>query len=79
MQEFAAAAHRAVGTVTDVADHVQVEAAADEVEPVPGPFDVWVNNTMASVVAGFRRLTPPTSSGPPASRTWVSSTAPGRR
>ncbi len=42
---------RALGVPVDVADHDQVEAAADWVEQALGPIDVWVNNAMASVFA----------------------------
>jgi short-subunit dehydrogenase len=38
---------------TDVADHEQVEAAADAVEREFGPIDVWVNDAMATVFAPF--------------------------
>jgi NAD(P)-dependent dehydrogenase (short-subunit alcohol dehydrogenase family) len=36
---------------TDVADATQVERAAEEVERVFGPIDVWINNAMTSVFA----------------------------
>jgi short-subunit dehydrogenase len=36
---------------TDVADHEQVEAAADAVEERLGPIDTWVNDAMATVFA----------------------------
>jgi NAD(P)-dependent dehydrogenase (short-subunit alcohol dehydrogenase family) len=49
---------RAVGVPVDVADHDQVEAAADWVERALGPIDVWVNNAMASVFAPFRQMGP---------------------
>ncbi len=42
----------------DVADPVQVEAAAAAVEEKLGPVDVWVNNAMASVFSPIKE-TPP--------------------
>jgi short-subunit dehydrogenase len=42
---------RALVLPTDVADHQQVEAAADRVEAEFGPIDVWVNDAMATVFA----------------------------
>lgn len=49
----------------DVSDEAQVEAAADRVEAMWGPIDVWVNNAMATIFApllevsadDFRRAT----------------------
>lgn len=38
---------------TDVADHDQVQAAAQRVEDELGPIDVWVNDAMATVLARF--------------------------
>lgn len=43
---------------TDVADHAQVEAAAEAVESEYGPIDVWVNDAMATVFAPFVEVTP---------------------
>jgi NAD(P)-dependent dehydrogenase (short-subunit alcohol dehydrogenase family) len=43
---------------TDVADHSQVEAAADAVEEAFGPIDVWVNVAFTSVFAPFTDITP---------------------
>lgn len=43
---------------TDVADHAQVEAAAERVERELGPIDVWVNNAMATIYCPFDRITP---------------------
>jgi short-subunit dehydrogenase len=42
----------------DVADHDQVEAAAQEVERRAGPIDVWVNDAMATVFAPLSETTP---------------------
>lgn len=43
---------------TDVADHEQVEAAAEAVEQAFGPIDVWVNDAMATVFAPFLNVEP---------------------
>jgi NAD(P)-dependent dehydrogenase (short-subunit alcohol dehydrogenase family) len=43
---------------TDVADHEQVEAAAEAIETAYGPIDVWVNDAMATVFAPFIDVTP---------------------
>jgi len=42
----------------DVADFVQVEAAAKQIEETLGPIDVWVNVAFASVFAPFAETTP---------------------
>jgi short-subunit dehydrogenase len=44
---------KALAVPTDVADHEQVEAAAQKVEEHFGPIDVWVNDAMATVFARF--------------------------
>jgi len=44
---------RALAVPTDVADHHQVEAAAQKVEEHFGDIDVWVNDAMATVLARF--------------------------
>ncbi|WP_345712217.1 SDR family oxidoreductase [Kineococcus glutinatus] len=56
--DVAAAGRRGLGLVTDVADHQQVETAADAVEAELGPITVWVNNAMATVFAEFTRTAP---------------------
>ena len=43
---------------TDVADPVQVEAAAAAVEQAFGPIDVWVNNAMTTVFAEATSIAP---------------------
>jgi NADP-dependent 3-hydroxy acid dehydrogenase YdfG len=43
---------------TDVADHAQVEAAAEAAEREFGPIDVWVNDAMATVFAPFLNVEP---------------------
>jgi NAD(P)-dependent dehydrogenase (short-subunit alcohol dehydrogenase family) len=59
----AAADVRAAGGValpirTDVADHKQVAAAAEQVEGELGPIEVWVNVAFTSVFAPFIRIDP---------------------
>jgi short-subunit dehydrogenase len=44
---------RALVIPTDVSDHGQVEAAAQQVEEHFGEIDVWVNDAMATVFARF--------------------------
>jgi short-subunit dehydrogenase len=43
---------------TDVADHEQVDAAAERAEAELGPIDVWVNDAMASVFGRVREIDP---------------------
>lgn len=43
---------------TDVADHEQVEAAAERVESEWGPIDVWVNNAMSTIFCDLLHVTP---------------------
>ncbi|WP_019143305.1 SDR family oxidoreductase [Noviherbaspirillum massiliense] len=43
---------------TDVADHAQVEAAADKVEREWGPIDVWVNDAMATIFCPLQSIAP---------------------
>lgn len=43
---------------TDVADHKQVELAAEQVEEFFGPIDIWVNNAMVSVLSPVKAMTP---------------------
>jgi short-subunit dehydrogenase len=49
---------RALILPADVADHDQVEAAAETVERWAGPIDVWVNDAMATVFAPLSQTTP---------------------
>ena len=57
-REVEAAGGVALEIPTDVSDAAQVEAAADAVEKTFGPFDIWVNNAMASVFSPVRELRP---------------------
>jgi NAD(P)-dependent dehydrogenase (short-subunit alcohol dehydrogenase family) len=43
---------------TDVADQVQIEAAAEKVEAEWGPIEVWVNNAMATIFSEFIDIAP---------------------
>jgi NADP-dependent 3-hydroxy acid dehydrogenase YdfG len=51
--EVRAAGGEAMAMATDVADHIQVEAAAERVEREWGPIEVWVNNAMAAIFGTF--------------------------
>jgi NAD(P)-dependent dehydrogenase (short-subunit alcohol dehydrogenase family) len=51
-------AAQAVAIPTDVADHEQVEAAAERAERELGAIDVWVNNAMATIFARLRDIRP---------------------
>ena len=57
-REVEAAGGRALAVPTDVADHEQVEAAAQAVEDGLGPVDVWVNDAMATVFGEFLDVSP---------------------
>jgi short-subunit dehydrogenase len=57
-REVEALGGKALVLPTDVADHEQVEAAAEAVESQLGPIDVWVNDAMATVFAPFVELEP---------------------
>jgi NAD(P)-dependent dehydrogenase (short-subunit alcohol dehydrogenase family) len=48
----------ALAVPTDVADHGQVEAAAEQVEQTLGPLDIWVNVAFTSVFAPFTQIRP---------------------
>jgi NAD(P)-dependent dehydrogenase (short-subunit alcohol dehydrogenase family) len=49
---------RALAVPTDVADHDQVEAAAERIESELGPIDVWINNAMATILAPLSEIQP---------------------
>lgn len=57
-RDVEAAGGQALVVVTDVADHDQVEAAAERVERELGPIDVWVNNAMATIFAPLDQVSP---------------------
>lgn len=56
--EVEALGGRALVLPTDVADHTEVEAAADRAEETFGPIDVWVNNAFSTVFAPFTEIAP---------------------
>jgi NAD(P)-dependent dehydrogenase (short-subunit alcohol dehydrogenase family) len=56
-REVDAAGGRALALPVDVADAAQVEAAAERVESVFGPIDIWVNNAMTSVFSPIKEMT----------------------
>ncbi|MGP9022746.1 SDR family oxidoreductase [Streptomyces sp. BR1] len=49
---------RALALPTDVADHQQVEKAAETAEAELGPIDVWINVAFTSVFSPFAEITP---------------------
>jgi NAD(P)-dependent dehydrogenase (short-subunit alcohol dehydrogenase family) len=49
---------KAMIVVADVADHAQVEAAAERIERDWGPIDVWVNDAMATIFCDVLSITP---------------------
>lgn len=57
-REIEADGGRALALPTDMADHEQVEAAAEAVEKEFGPIDIWINNAMTSVFSPFKQMTP---------------------
>ncbi len=57
-QEVESLGGRGLVLPTDVAEHEQVEAAAEAVERELGPIDVWVNDAMATVFARFVEIEP---------------------
>lgn len=57
VKDAEAAGGRAVGIPLDVADADSVEHAAEAVEALFGPIDVWVNNAMVSVFSPVHELT----------------------
>lgn len=56
--EVEARGGEAVVAVADVADAGAVERAAQLIEEAFGPFDVWVNNAMASVLGPIKEIPP---------------------
>jgi NAD(P)-dependent dehydrogenase (short-subunit alcohol dehydrogenase family) len=57
-REVEAAGGSAMIIPADVADHAQVEAAAERVEREWGGIDVWVNNAMATIFCPFESIEP---------------------
>jgi NAD(P)-dependent dehydrogenase (short-subunit alcohol dehydrogenase family) len=52
-QEVNAAGGQALPISVDMADHTQLDAAADRIENELGPIDVWINVGFGSVLAPF--------------------------
>src|SRR3954471_15206351 len=57
-REVQALGGRALAIPTDVADHAQVESAAQAVEEQFGDIDVWINDAMSTVFARFTDMLP---------------------
>jgi short-subunit dehydrogenase len=57
-KEAEQAGGQAVAIPTDVAYVDQVERAAEQVEQVFGPIDIWVNNAMTTIFSPFLEITP---------------------
>jgi NAD(P)-dependent dehydrogenase (short-subunit alcohol dehydrogenase family) len=57
-REVESAGGQALVLPTDVADHDQVNAAAETVERAFGPIDIWINNAMTSVFSPVKEMTP---------------------
>jgi len=56
-REVEAEGGKALVLPTDVADHKQVEQAAQRVEDKLGPIDIWVNDAMTSVFSPVKEMT----------------------
>ena len=57
-REVEALGGEAVVCICDVAEPLQITAAADAVEAAFGPIDIWVNNAMVSFLAPLKEVTP---------------------
>ncbi|MGE5142145.1 MAG: SDR family oxidoreductase [Acidobacteriota bacterium] len=53
-----AAGGEALTIPTDVADHAQVEAAAERIEREWGPIDVWITDAMATIFGEVAHISP---------------------
>ncbi|MGN6702189.1 MAG: SDR family oxidoreductase [Burkholderiaceae bacterium] len=49
---------KAITISADVADHEQMDAAAERAEQELGPIDIWVNNAMATILAPVDKIDP---------------------
>lgn len=56
VREIKKAGGKAKAYPTDVADPLQVEAAADAIETELGPITIWVNNAMVSVFGPLKKI-----------------------
>jgi NAD(P)-dependent dehydrogenase (short-subunit alcohol dehydrogenase family) len=57
-QEVEQLGGHAIAIPTDMSDHAQVEAAAEQVERELGPIDIWVNNAMSTIFAPVSLISP---------------------
>jgi NAD(P)-dependent dehydrogenase (short-subunit alcohol dehydrogenase family) len=57
-REVEEAGGKALAVSADVADYRQVEEAANRIEELLGPIDVWINVAFTSVFAPFAEITP---------------------
>jgi NAD(P)-dependent dehydrogenase (short-subunit alcohol dehydrogenase family) len=57
-REVEAAGGKALALTTDVAEHKQVESAAQTIEDTFGPIDIWINNAMVSVFSPIIQMEP---------------------
>jgi NAD(P)-dependent dehydrogenase (short-subunit alcohol dehydrogenase family) len=57
-RDVRAAGGEALAIPVDVADHAQVEAAAERIEREWGPIEVWVNDAMATIFCEFIHIAP---------------------
>ncbi len=56
-KEIERAGGRAIALPIDVSDAKQVESAAQSVEEIFGPIDIWVNNAIVSVFSPIKEMT----------------------
>lgn len=56
-REVELAGGKALSIPVDMADARAVEDAADQIEQVLGPIDIWINNAMVTIFAPFRQIT----------------------
>jgi NAD(P)-dependent dehydrogenase (short-subunit alcohol dehydrogenase family) len=56
-REIEAAGRKALALALDAADSAALEAAAERVEAILGPIDVWVSNAMVSVFSPVAQMT----------------------
>ncbi|RZI44025.1 SDR family NAD(P)-dependent oxidoreductase [Herbaspirillum sp. HC18] len=57
-EEVELAGGQAMIVPADVADHAQVEAAAERIEQEWGPIDVWINDAMSTIFCDFLHISP---------------------
>ncbi len=57
-REVELAGGKALAISVDMADAQAVERAAETIETVLGPIDIWINNAMVTLFAPFKDITP---------------------